>query len=106
MNESISYKVKKATLPPPNQPLILATSRFTLGLAEQLKEILEAGGVTVDLMMMEHEAYVSVKTRELEADLFISREHFSLDQNLSFYQYFKAGYSQISDLMEKNVKMD
>ncbi|MFD1032179.1 ABC transporter substrate-binding protein [Metaplanococcus flavidus] len=102
LNESISYKVKKATLPPLNQHLILATSRFTLGLAERLKEILEAGGVSVDLIMMEHEKYVSVKTRELEADLFISREHFSLDQNLSFYQYFKAGYSQISDLMEKN----
>lgn len=102
LSESISYKMKKATLPPLNQPLILATSRFTLGLAERLKKILEAGGVAVNLMMMEHEEYVSVKTRKLEADLFISREHFSLDQNLSFYQYFKAGYSQISDLMEKN----
>ncbi|MDJ0332712.1 ABC transporter substrate-binding protein [Planococcus sp. S3-L1] len=105
LNDSISYKVKTARLPPFYQPLILATSRFTLGLAERVKEILEAGGVTVDLMMMEHEEYISVKTRELEADLFISREHFSLDQNLSFYQYFKAGYSQISDLMEKNEKV-
>lgn len=105
LNESISYQVKKATLSPLNQPLILATSRFTLGLAERLKEILETGGLSVDLMMMEHEEYVSIKTRELEADLFISREHFSLDQNLSFYQYFKAGYSQISDLMEKNERV-
>ncbi|MCH4825187.1 ABC transporter substrate-binding protein [Planococcus halocryophilus] len=102
VNDSTPYTVKKPLILPDSQPLILATSRFTQKLTEQVKEVLEGGGLKVELLLMEHEKYVSAKTSELEADLFISREHFSLDQNLSFYLYFKAGYSQISDLMEKN----
>ncbi|TAA70499.1 ABC transporter substrate-binding protein [Planococcus salinarum] len=102
LNESLPYIVPKSETLKLAQPLVLAASKFTLKLAEQVKKVLEDGGIQVNLLILEHEEYVSIKCSELEADLFISREHFSLDQNLSFYLYFKAGYSQISDLMEMN----
>ena len=67
-----------------------------------LKEIFDAEGVPVEIKWISFEDTVTNSEENQQVDLFIHGEVFEMNQNFSFYQFLKNGYSPLAKIIKTN----
>ena len=95
-----SYSVPKVKCPNFTGTLIMKLVNHTEQTTQWLKEILDAEGVPVEIKWISFEDSVTNSEENQQIDLFIHGEVFEMNQNFSFYQFLKNGYSPLANILK------
>lgn len=95
-----SYTVPKVKCPNFTGTLIMKLVNYTEQTTHWLKEIFDAEGVPVEIKWIPFEDSVTKSEKNQQVDLFVHGEVFEMNQNFSFYQFLKNGYSPLAHILK------
>lgn len=95
-----TYTVPKVKCPNFTGTLIMKLVNYTEQTTHWLKEIFDAEGVPVEIKWIPFEESVTKSEKNQQVDLFVHGEVFEMNQNFSFYQFLKNGYSPLANILK------
>ncbi|MFC0187248.1 ABC transporter substrate-binding protein [Fictibacillus aquaticus] len=85
----------EVTRPIFTKPIVIRTTEHTKSTTDWLIECLEKEGVPVEVLSLTFRESLTRRGANLQADLFIHGEIFELNEEFSFYNFVKNGYSPL-----------
>lgn len=95
-----SYKVPKVKCPIFTGTLIMKLVDYTEQTTHWLKDIFDAEGVPIEIKWIPFEDTVTNSEENQQVDLFVHGEVFEMNQNFSFFQFLKNGYSPLANILK------
>ncbi|WP_075619804.1 ABC transporter substrate-binding protein [Paenisporosarcina indica] len=100
IGQNQGYTVPKVKYPDFTGTLIMKLVNYTEQTTHWLKEIFDAEGVPVEIKWVSFEDTVTNSEENQQVDLFIHGEVFEMNQDFSFYQFLKNGYSPLAKIIK------
>lgn len=106
IGHSQTYPVQEVKRPEFSSPLILKIVNYIQETTMWLKEILEKEGVPIELKHISFTDNLYDDARNQSFDLFIHGEIFEMNQNFSFFQLLKNGYSPLAAILKNEPTLN
>lgn len=94
------YVVPQVERPKFTGTLIMKLVSYTENTTQWLKEIFESEGIPVEIKWVSFADTITNSDKNQQVDLFIHGEVFELNQNFSFYNFLKNGYSPLFKILK------
>ncbi len=100
IGQSQTYTFQEVKRPEFSTPLVLKIVNYTQKTTMWLKEILEKEGIPIELRQVSFADNLYDDLENQSIDLFIHGEIFEMNQNFSFFQLLKNGYSPLAAILK------
>lgn len=106
IGQSQTYAIQEVKRPEFPTPLVVKIVNYMQKTTMWLKEVLEKEGVPVELREVSFNDSLYDEASNQSIDLFIHGEVFEMNQNFSFFQFLKNGYSPLAAILKNEPTLN
>ena len=106
IGQSQTYTIQAVKRPEFPTPLVLKIVNYTQETTMWLKEVLEKEGIPIELRWVSFADNLYDDYGNQSIDLFIHGEIFEMNQNFSFFQFLKNGYSPLAAILKNDTTLN
>ncbi|MFC7371091.1 ABC transporter substrate-binding protein [Fictibacillus iocasae] len=103
---SLPFQIAEVSRPVFTKPLVIRTTEHTLNTTNWLLSCLEKGGVPVETMHLPFRDTWTRREMSQQVDLFVHGEIFELNEEFSFYNFMKNGYSPLEMIVQTEYEIE
>ncbi|MEK5037109.1 ABC transporter substrate-binding protein [Sporosarcina sp. FSL K6-3457] len=106
IGHSQTYPIPKVKRPEFSTPLVVKIVNYMQKTTMCLKEVLEKEGIPIELKQVSFADNLYDDSGNQSIDLFIHGEIFEMNQNFSFFQFLKNGYSPLAAILKNEPTLN